>query len=495
MSARFRRLVRPVVLGLALCACHAQERPPERAADAIDIYDDLFSVSVVDARRAVAAGYHGSVYVTRDGGASWFRGRTPTRRALYSVSMADAQSGWAVGQRGTILRSEDGGASWAEQASPRSEEGRHLFGVYALDGERAWAVGEWGARLFTEDGGRSWQDRSLVVDIRHPLFEWLGVAEQERVLRGERVYEDVALHHVSCLDADASRCWIAGEFGTLLYTGDGGRRWGRGEIVAELEMDSIPFAHDESEPPEAAKKRLAAFAERIADVGQQNVLLEPFVSAEEVAELYDARDPTGLFELLAARLEEVETRLEDAGIPAERLRSPHSPPWDYPELGADDPDHLERYVAGRTAVMPQVRVVALQSPVLFSVRFENASDGLAAGLGGVLLRSSDGGRSWVHTSARGREALFSVAVGEGGAVAVGENGLMRISRDGGTRWSAPSAGDFPRFYGFMRDLGFDPSRRTGFAIGQGGTILRSLDGGTRWARVLPPRDDPADHGL
>ena len=475
-------------------ACHPQEPRRERDSDSIDLYDDLYAVSVVDERRAVAVGYHGSVYFTRDGGTRWSGGRVPTRRSLYSVSMADARHGWAVGQRGTILRTGDGGASWVAQHSPRADEGVHLFGVQALDADRAWVVGEWGARLFTEDGGRRWQDRSLSVELDDALFPWLGVDDQERVRQGERVYEDVTLHHVSCLASDAERCWIAGEFGTLLHTRDGGRRWERGEIVAELGMDPVPFAHDDSAPAEEADARLDAFAADIASAGHQTVLLQPFVSPREVAELYDTRDPTGLFELLSARLEEVATRLEEAGIPAERLRSPDSPPWDYAELAAGDPDFLERYVASRTAPRPQLRVLTLQNPVLFSVRFESESHGLAAGLGGVLLRSSDGGRSWRYTRTRRDEALFSVATGERGAIVVGEKGLMRISGDGGLTWKASAAGEFPRLYGFMRDLDFDPSQRTGFIIGEGGVVLRSRDGGTSWARVLPPRNDIAGRG-
>ena len=75
----------------------------------IDIYDDLFSLSVVDERHVVAVGYHGAAYWSEDGGETWRKGKTSTERALYSVSMADRQRGWAVGQLGTILRTENGG--------------------------------------------------------------------------------------------------------------------------------------------------------------------------------------------------------------------------------------------------------------------------------------------------------------------------------------------------------------------------------------------------
>ncbi len=78
----------------------------------IVLYDDLYSVSMVDDQHAVAVGYYGAAYSTSDGGKTWTQGTTGTLNSLYSVSMGDVDHGWAVGQRGLILRTEDGGLTW-----------------------------------------------------------------------------------------------------------------------------------------------------------------------------------------------------------------------------------------------------------------------------------------------------------------------------------------------------------------------------------------------
>ena len=118
---------------LAVAGCHNLDLSSRRAKGEIAIYDDLFSLSVVDVNNVVAVGYHGAAYWTDDGGENWHKGQVPTNRLLYSVSMADKQHGWAVGQLGVILRTEDGGRTWRLQPNLKADENTHLFGVHALD--------------------------------------------------------------------------------------------------------------------------------------------------------------------------------------------------------------------------------------------------------------------------------------------------------------------------------------------------------------------------
>ncbi len=132
-----------LLLGLVAAGCHQIHYEEQFAPGEIDVYDDLFAVSVVDPQHAVAVGYYGAAYRTKDGGGTWTKGQTPTKHSLYDVSMADARRGWAVGQRGLILRTEDGGATWAAQPNLKADEGSHLFAVHAVDANTAWAVGTW----------------------------------------------------------------------------------------------------------------------------------------------------------------------------------------------------------------------------------------------------------------------------------------------------------------------------------------------------------------
>jgi len=475
-----------LALFLSQAGCHVLDLTPRFSVGEIGIYDDLFTVSVIDDRRVVAAGYHGSIYRTEDGGDNWSKGSVDTERLLYSVSMGDSQNGWAVGQSGTIVRTTDGGKTWTSQHNLKVDEGSHLFGVHAIDADTAWAVGEWGSRIQTTDGGKTWHDHSIPITLSHPQFVWLSMDDQEKVRRGETVYEDVGLNSIYCRPAPSQRCWIVGEFGYVFYSDDRGANWERGEIVGEFQMDPVVLGHDQISFPDEDKKRLAEFAKKVADAEHLNILIDPFVSPEEMAVYGDPDDPSELFDLLSARIDETKSVLESAGILFDRLRMPNKPPWDYEDFVEDDPEFLDRYLSGRLADQPTVKVGVIQNPFLFTVNFSDEDNGLISGLGGVMLRSRDGGRTWTYEDTGWKQAFYAVASNENIAVAVGEKGLIRYSTDGGSRWKTPTESQFPTIFTFMRDIGFDTTNQSGFIVGQEGRVLRSADGGKHWTQVLPP---------
>lgn len=475
-----------LLLVSAAVGCHNYDFGSRNGPGEIDIYDDLFSVSVIGRDRVVAVGYHGAAYWSEDAGESWHRGRTSTEKLLFSVSMADRRYGWAVGQLGAILRTEDGGRTWRAQSNPERGERTHLFGVHALDRNRAVAVGEWGGRIQTRDGGETWIDASFTVGPEHPQFVWLSPDEQEKVRAGGVVYEDVNLQDVFCL---REQCWLVGEFGTIFRSGDRGETWARSEIVGEVRMDPIRLDFDQIELDPTDVARLAAFAKRLESETHLNVLIDPFVSDREIEAHYASGDPQDLFAIISARLDGAREILGRAGLATDRIRTYNEPPWDYADFAAHDAAFVRRYVEGRRAAQPMLDVSVIQNPLLFTVRFANQSDGLIAGLGGVILRSVDGGRTWRYAPTGRREALFSVAASDARSVAVGEKGVVQYSEDGGRRWAPPGESRFPPVFSFMRDLRFAPDdARVGFIVGGEGMVLRSRDGGDSWIRVLPPRD-------
>jgi photosystem II stability/assembly factor-like uncharacterized protein len=199
-------------------------------ATAAALRDNLFSVAMPEANVALAVGNFGSIYLTRDGGQTWQPRSSDTKEPLFSVAFADPRTGWIVGKSGVILRTTDGGETWTPQKNPLSPA-KHFFKIDAIDARTAWAVGDWGAVVQTTDGGATWVDRSL------------GALPVERVESPDRmmqtITDDVILYDVEFLDAQQG--FIAGEFGTLLATADGGAHWRQIAVPTEKTLFGLHF--------------------------------------------------------------------------------------------------------------------------------------------------------------------------------------------------------------------------------------------------------------
>ncbi|MCP5065326.1 MAG: hypothetical protein GY946_02065 [bacterium] len=467
-------------------ACHEVHFEPRSSAGEIDILDDLFAVSVVADDTVIASGYWGAIYRSTDGGESWSKASTPTKSLIYDISMADDRVGWAVGQLGLVLYTDDGGETWTKQSTPKDEQGVHLFSVQAQDPLRALAVGEWGTVIATKDGGKTWRDDSLTVSETHAQFVWLTVQDQERIRNGEAVFEDVGLNDVSCLAGDPDRCWIIGEFAYLFRSEDAGDTWERAEILSGSKVAPISLAYNAIEITDEDRNVIAEFAQGIADKQHLNIAIQPRVSAAEIKAFGNPNDPIPLFEIIEARTQEVQSAVEDAGILSDRIRRRGAPPWDFEDFLEADPEFLNRYFAGRKSEKPQIEVTIAQNPYLFSVRFADENEGYISGLGGVVLRSHDGGRTWRYEDIGRKSAIFAVHPFSGeNALIVGEKGLIRLSSDGGKTWQESSDPIFRTVFTFMRDVGFQGD--TGYIVGQRGLVLRSEDAGRTWKAVTPKK--------
>ena len=98
-------------------------------------------------------GEDGIVMKSDDGGATWTRQDSGSKKNLFNVFAADDQQVVAIGADGTILRTADGGSHWQSVKSPKNVS---LFGIIFLDKNTGYAVGEFSTILATTDGGRNW---------------------------------------------------------------------------------------------------------------------------------------------------------------------------------------------------------------------------------------------------------------------------------------------------------------------------------------------------
>lgn len=149
----------------------------------------------------------------------------------------------AVGEAGLLLGSADGGRNWAQLASPTSVM---LTAVHFADAAHGWAVGHDGVVLATADSGRQWRrcfdgrqaNDLMLASARAQVAAAERLTGTEATVRAarERAADALAAAEdaqksgpsrplLAVRFADARRGWVAGAFGQLFATDDGGGQW------------------------------------------------------------------------------------------------------------------------------------------------------------------------------------------------------------------------------------------------------------------------------
>ncbi|CAN5453308.1 hypothetical protein BH10BAC5_BH10BAC5_09670 [soil metagenome] len=124
---------------------------------------------------------------------------------------------------------------------------------------------------------------------------------------------------------------------------------------------------------------------------------------------------------------------------------------------------------------------------LHKVLFINSNVGTIVGAEGVLLHTTNGGNSWVQISLGITSNINDIAfVKSGGEYTnlgfiVGINGLMYKTTDGGSSWASQNSGTST-----VLDNIFVVNANTIYATGLGGTVIKTTNGGLNWFSANPP---------
>jgi photosystem II stability/assembly factor-like uncharacterized protein len=225
----------------------------------------LRAVWFADAREGWAAGDHGVVWHTIDGGQTWEIQRTGTRASLRAVHFLSPYTGFAVGRvelphdagsHGVVLRTEDGGANWKELTSSTlpglnavrfADENRGVVfgdgtdgfptGAFSTtDGGKSWSAitgpraGSWTSAAMTNATsgivGGMWGKLMLVRDgkLTAPELDPLG----NRAVRG--------------IVTDGTRAVAVADGGRILTSANSGAKWGFANLpVAQAAADAFDF--------------------------------------------------------------------------------------------------------------------------------------------------------------------------------------------------------------------------------------------------------------
>lgn len=248
----------------------------------------------------VLAGYFGTLYVSRDNGATWQKKSTPYTDnfslvdvvsrdtfflvnknngkiyrtddagqtwksyscgiSLSSAAFVNSKVGYAGGTNTYILKTDDGGATWKESVKVNISPSNTLT-LFFLDADNGFAYREHSTMLRTADGGKSWTSTNLLNDVYSMDFidrntgyacGWLGF--MYKTTNGGATWTAVSpiggiyfndLYSICFVDA--LTCIATGARGRILKTSNGGATWSEYSptytAVSDVAVPSVKAAY------------------------------------------------------------------------------------------------------------------------------------------------------------------------------------------------------------------------------------------------------------
>jgi len=121
---------------------------------------------------------------------------------------------------------------------------------------------------------------------------------------------------------------------------------------------------------------------------------------------------------------------------------------------------------------------------LWTARFTSADTGFVGGNGGTMLKTTDGGQTWIAKSTGTKQIIYDLYFPTSQiGYAVGDGSLILKTTNAGETWSALNAG-YPN-YDLMAVFFTDAN--TGFALGNTDNfLLRTTNGGNTWSKISIP---------
>ncbi len=114
------------------------------------------------------------------------------------------------------------------------------------------------------------------------------------------------------------------------------------------------------------------------------------------------------------------------------------------------------------------------------IHFINKDTGWACGGNGALIKSTDGGQSWLNINAQTTTPILKIRSFDGAVViASGYNGLILRSTDGGETFTQVASGVTGDLWGLQM-----LNDTLGWACGNRNSLIKTIDGGLTWQQVL-----------
>jgi photosystem II stability/assembly factor-like uncharacterized protein/subtilisin-like proprotein convertase family protein len=459
---------------------------------ACPFHSHFFSIDLKDCDEAWVSGQQGQVISTVDEGATWQSHPTAVNQNLFCIDIVANGDYRACGFGGKIIRSSDQGNTWI------SEFDQTFLYLNNVDtrgiGGPAYAVGGDGTILETLNGGSTWNKRSSGVftylndvcfqAIMHGVYAvgWYGIIlRKEEAPESEfEIMNETPVHFMQGIDfVDPNTGWAVGGKevdentveGVIMGTTDGGQNWEVQKVLPDP-MYAVDFLNESEGWAVGSNGAIRHTLNGGQTWASQTSPITGMITAVFFINANEgwivSRDNWG------------EIAHTTNGGNTWTLQTEYSPNplndifFINPETGwavGMDTTLMRTNDGGQTWLNCDVDVYG--NPYLRSVQFINESKGWAVGTGGAILMSDNGGVSWQQIHTGFSELLQSVCFTDPlNGWASGTEGMILRTIDGGYTW-------FRQYSGSERYLTsvcfIDPLN--GWVAGEGGMIKKTVNGG------------------
>jgi photosystem II stability/assembly factor-like uncharacterized protein len=372
-----------------------------------------------------------------------------------AVSFADASTGWAVGYGGMIVRTTNGGATWTQVAETLTSE--DLRGVSAPTAGTCWVVGANGT-----------------------IYSWAGLVWLDQSPGGG------TLHGVAF--SDAQNGVAVGASTRILSTSNGGATWQNrtppGAPSGELYDVTLVAGRAWAAGTDWSESVIYSASDLTTWVRQTAPGTMVFAVAA-----FDAGHAAGGGAVITTA-NGGGTWTQQGGGTTRDLQSvafvDRLQGW---AVGGDGGSAKVLATVDGGATWQDRTPEPVTGPYNWfgNVAFVSAARGWVVGWGGCILRTEDGGSTWIQQAAptSGLPNLVGIAAVDDQHVwAVGHLGGVRHTSDGGSTWfaqtAAPGAG--------LRDVAAVDASHA-WLVGDSGSeaVIRvTSNGGTTWTPQSPP---------
>ncbi len=379
----------------------------------------------------------------------------PQGNPISSLQYLNKDVVWAsVSGGGSLLKSTDGGETWEIFVLPESF---HVYNVFFINNDVGWACGE-NYVFGTTDGGKNWKVQ--LYDASHSFYTitfsneklgWVaGLSRIYHTIDGGKTWQqqvDFYGYINSLFLLDSLHLWAANTSaaaGAIFYTKDGGKNW-TADSTIQWGYD-IQFI-DSLNGWVSGRDKIA----HTTDGGKTWITqLEIFNSnIWEKIFITDKKHGFAIISLFTSNI----------------------------AVTTDGGEHWK--IKNN-----------LSSYILNAISFYDSLNGLAAGWGGVILKTTDGGINWelITKSATLNGALYDISFIDDstGWVCGFDNtpgihdwyAIILKTTNGGKSWTKSG---FNNIDG-LSSIYFIDSQK-GFAVGSDSTILKTTDGGLSWLSI------------